>query len=98
MAIGDETPDCIVCVDESAVNILTTFHMNGQSYAGLHACKCGIIYSHIKVGNYNDDQFIKYLQGLLNIMNSYPQPHSVLVMDNCSIHNVDGVEELCTEQ
>jgi hypothetical protein len=58
----------------------------------------GIIYSHIKVGGYNGDQFIEYLQGLLNVMNPYPESHSVLVMDNCRIHHVDGVEELCTER
>ncbi|KAF9227542.1 hypothetical protein BS17DRAFT_653704, partial [Gyrodon lividus] len=29
MAIGDEPPDCVVCIDESAVNVLTTYHMHG---------------------------------------------------------------------
>jgi hypothetical protein len=53
----------------------------------------GIIYSHIKVGSYNGDQFIEYLDGLLTIMNSYPGPNSVLVLDNCQIHHVAGVEE-----
>jgi hypothetical protein len=56
----------------------------------------GIIYSHIKIGGYNGDQFIEYLEGLLSQMNPYPAPRSVLVLDNCSIHHVEGVEELCT--
>ena len=55
----------------------------------------GIIYSHIKTGGYNGDQFIEYLEGLLSVMNPYPAPHSVLVIDNCRIHHVEGVEELC---
>ncbi|KIK76756.1 hypothetical protein PAXRUDRAFT_75060, partial [Paxillus rubicundulus Ve08.2h10] len=76
------------------VNILTTFRMNGYSLLPAIMTN-GIIYSHIKVGSYNGDQFIEYLQGLLNVMNPYLQPHSVLVMDNCRIHHVDGVEELC---
>ncbi|KAH7910154.1 hypothetical protein BJ138DRAFT_970166, partial [Hygrophoropsis aurantiaca] len=57
----------------------------------------GIIYSHIKVGGYNGDQFIEYLEGLMAVMNSYPAPHSVLVLDNCRIHHVDGVKELCEQ-
>jgi hypothetical protein len=44
MVIGDEPPDQIVCVDESTVNILTTFRMNGWSYGGLQAHKrCNFI-------------------------------------------------------
>jgi hypothetical protein len=39
MAIGDEPPDRIVCIDESAVNVLTTYRMNGWSYEGLRARK-----------------------------------------------------------
>jgi hypothetical protein len=27
-------------------------------------------------------------------MNPYPAPHSVLVIDNCSIHHVTEVEEI----
>ncbi|KIO06805.1 hypothetical protein M404DRAFT_81838, partial [Pisolithus tinctorius Marx 270] len=58
----------------------------------------GIIYSHIKVGVYNGNHFLNYLRGLLDIMNPYLAPHCVLVMDNCRIHQVDGVEELCQER
>ncbi|KAL6308743.1 hypothetical protein BKA93DRAFT_724935, partial [Sparassis latifolia] len=31
-----------------------------------------IIFSHIKVGGYNGEQFIEYIQGLLEVMNPYP--------------------------
>lgn len=58
----------------------------------------GIIYSHIKEGAYNGDQFITWLEGLLEVMNPYPAPHSVLILDNCRIHHVEGVEELCTNR
>ena len=58
----------------------------------------GIIHCHIKVGGYNRDEFIEYLKGLLSIMNPYPAPHSVLVIDNCHIHHIEGVEELCAAQ
>jgi len=31
-------------------------------------------------------------------MNPYPERNSVLVMDNCRIHHVEGVEGLCAER
>ena len=58
----------------------------------------GIIYSHIKEGAYNGDQFTAWLEGLLEVMNPYPAPNSVLILDNCRIHHVEGVEELCAQQ
>lgn len=58
----------------------------------------GIIYSHIKIGGYNGDQFMEWLEGVLSVMNPYPAPRSVLILDNCRIHHVPGVEELCEER
>jgi transposase len=58
----------------------------------------GIIYSHIKEGSYNGDQFLEWLDGLLHVMNPYPARHSVLILDNCRIHHVEGVEERCEER
>lgn len=58
----------------------------------------GIIYSHIKVGGYNGDQFMEWLEGVLGVMNPYPAPRSVLILGNCRIHHVPGVEELCEER
>ena len=58
----------------------------------------GIIYSHIKEGSYNGDQFMEWLDGLLRVMNPYPARHSVLILDNCRIHHVEGVEERCEER
>lgn len=57
----------------------------------------GIIYSHIKTGSYNGEQFLDWLEGLLKVMNPYPLPQSILILDNCCIHHVEGVEEMCQE-
>jgi hypothetical protein len=57
----------------------------------------GIIFSHVKVGGYNGDQFMLWLEGLLKVRNPYPAKHSILVLDNCRIHHVEGVEEMCAE-
>lgn len=34
----------------------------------------------------------------MNVMQPYPAENSVLVMDNCAIHKVDGVRELVEER
>lgn len=57
----------------------------------------GIIHSDIKIGAYNGDQFLQWLKDLLAVMNPYPAPKSVLILDNCRIHHVPGVQELCDE-
>jgi hypothetical protein len=41
---------------------------------------------------------MEWLEGVLSVMNAYPAPQSVLILDNCRIHHVPGVEELCEEQ
>jgi hypothetical protein len=55
----------------------------------------GIFYSQIKIGSYKGDEFLEYLNDLTTRMNPYPGPCSVLVIDKCLIHHVEGVEELC---
>lgn len=39
LEVGQEPPENIVCVDESAVNILTTYRQNGWAYQGVRAQK-----------------------------------------------------------
>ena len=58
----------------------------------------GVIYSHIKKGAYNGNEFVEWLAGLLEIVNPYPAPNSVLILDNCQIHHVEGVAESCAER
>ncbi|KAJ6540645.1 hypothetical protein B0H19DRAFT_959893, partial [Mycena capillaripes] len=78
------------------VNLLTTYRLNGWACRGTRARKAyGLIYTHVKIGGYNGEQFIEWLEGLLQVMNPYPAPRSVLILDNCRIHHVDGVEEMC---
>ncbi|KAJ4466360.1 hypothetical protein C8R41DRAFT_780530 [Lentinula lateritia] len=55
----------------------------------------GMIFSNIKLGSYSGDEFLFWLDGLLEVMNPYPGRHSVPVLDNCCIHHVPGVEERC---
>jgi hypothetical protein len=50
------------------------------------------------MGAFNGDTFLKFITNLLDEMNPYPAPRSVLVMDNCSIRHVNGVLAACQEK
>ncbi|KAF8590106.1 hypothetical protein K439DRAFT_1331137, partial [Ramaria rubella] len=58
----------------------------------------GIIFHHFIKGSLNGEKFQEFLEGLLKHMNPYLQKSSVLVMDNCLMHHVEGVAELCEER
>ena len=57
----------------------------------------GILYAQIVHGSFNGKTSKIYLKGLLECMNPYPAPNSVLVMDDCAINHVDGIQEMCNE-
>jgi len=76
-----------------------TYFQRGDRFSILPALSLrGIIHVNITRGSFNGDSFLAYIGELVNVMNPYPQPESVLVMDNCAIHHVDGVMDLCTEK
>jgi len=58
----------------------------------------GVMYLHIVRGSFDGGSFLEYIAGLVEHMNPYPEPCSVLVMDNCAIHHVDGVADLCDDR
>ena len=58
----------------------------------------GVIYLHVVRGSFEGDLFLDFISGLLKQMNPYPGSKSVLMMDNCAIHHVQGVAELCNER
>ena len=57
-----------------------------------------IIYSETIQGSFDGVTFKEWLEGPLEEMNPYPELKSVLVVDNCAIHNVEGVQEMCDER
>ena len=40
----------------------------------------------------------RFVEGLLLQMNEFPLPNSVLVIDNTSIHKIDGIRELVEDR
>ena len=46
----------------------------------------GPLYLMAQKDAYNSDDFVCFINGLLDAMNPYPEKNSVIVMDNASIH------------
>ena len=73
------------------------FH-RGQRYHILPAyTQDGILLARIFQGSTDGEVFEDFLGELLQWCGRWPQPKSVLVMDNASFHRSDRVEELCAE-
>ena len=79
-----------------------SFKHNNQTvgrYSLLPAlCSDGILYADIRRGAYDGPAFVQYIRDLMPYMKPYPEPCSVLVMDNCPIHHLDDVAHICEEQ
>jgi transposase len=54
----------------------------------------GILHLEVLEHAITGDTFYNFVMGLLLRMNKWPLPHSVLVVDNASIHKVAGIREL----
>ena len=75
------------------------FYVHATRYSVLPALMLqGYIYADIVHGSFNGDSFKAFLTGLLQATNPYPERNSMLVMDNCAIHHVEGVQEMCDER
>jgi hypothetical protein len=46
----------------------------------------GILAVDITKGSFNAEKFDDFIEGLLNQMNPFPGPNSVILLDNCRIH------------
>ena len=53
----------------------------------------GILYVQIVKGSFNYNSFGEFIDGLLDQMNPFAGPNSVVVMDNCRIHKQQSVLE-----
>jgi len=58
----------------------------------------GILCLDIIEGSFNAARFAQFIDGLLCVMNPYPGPNSVIVMDNCSIHKDRTIIEMVEER
>lgn len=76
---------------------VSKFH-RGQRYQILPAyAQDGIILSHIFKGSAGAAFFEGFIEQLLQHCGRWPEPKSVLVMDNASFHHSDRVKQLCSD-
>ena len=58
----------------------------------------GILTVDIVAGSYDKVRFARFIDGLLDQMNPWPLPNSVIVMDNCPIHKCKEILDMITER
>ncbi|KAF7343439.1 hypothetical protein MVEN_01776600 [Mycena venus] len=76
-----------------------TFFIRGKRYSVLPAISLdGILYVNIVEGSFNAESFTAFIDGLLDKMNPFPGPNSVIVMDNCRIHKAEIIREMIEER
>jgi len=57
----------------------------------------GVVLARIFQGSTDTTVFGDFIEQLLHHCGRWPEPKSVLVMDNASFHHSDTIERLCTE-
>ena len=74
------------------------FQFWGTKYSILLALSLdGILHLEVVENAVTGAVFRRFLEGLLPLMNKWPLPNSVLIVDNASIHKVAGIRELVEE-
>ena len=58
----------------------------------------GILHLAIQDCPYTAIQFNSFIEALLDNMNPFPQPNSVIVMDNASIHKSQALHQMIDER
>jgi len=58
----------------------------------------GILHCDIIEGAFDSDTFYMFIDRLLDQMQPYPAPNSVVIMDNCYIHKSEAILDLIKEQ
>ena len=56
----------------------------------------GILSADIMEGSYNMASFTAFIGALLNQMKPFPEPNSVIIMDNCRIHKSPDILDMIT--
>ena len=78
-------------------SMLTISH---QSFSVLPAISLndGILACNILEGSFCTETFENFIKGLLDDMQPYPGPNSVIVMDNCRIHKHPRIQEMIRDR
>ncbi|KAF8234675.1 hypothetical protein L208DRAFT_1260865 [Tricholoma matsutake] len=75
------------------------FFIRGHRYSILPALSLdGILHLEVLDHSFTGEDFADFIEGVLDQMQPWPLPNSVLVMDNASIHKVPGIREMVEER
>ena len=75
------------------------FQFRGAKYSILPALSLnGVLHLEVVKNVVTGAIFRRFIEGLLPLMNRWPLPNSVLIVDNASIHKVAGIRELVEER
>jgi DDE superfamily endonuclease len=58
----------------------------------------GILHLEVLDHSFTGEEFTDFIESILDCMQPWPLPNSVLVMDNASIHKVAGIHEMVEER
>ena len=58
----------------------------------------GVLHLDILTRSWTGAEFERYLDVLLERMNPFPLPNSVLIMDNASTHHFEGIREFIEQR
>lgn len=58
----------------------------------------GILAVDIVEGSFTSKKFARFIDGLLDQMNPFPGPNSIIIMDNCRIHKSEAILDMIQEQ
>lgn len=76
---------------------ISRFH-RGQRYQILPAyAQDGIVLSRVFQGSTDASVFEEFIEQLLQHCGKWPEPKSVLIMDNASFHHTDRIHQICTD-
>ncbi|GBE86874.1 hypothetical protein SCP_1001160 [Sparassis crispa] len=69
--------------------------VRGKRYSVLPALSLdGVLHLDVQDHTYKAEEFNSFIDGLLDNMNPFPQPNSVIVMDNASIHKSQHLADM----
>ena len=57
----------------------------------------GVIFARVYQGSTDSTVFEDFIEQLLPLCGKWPEPKSVLVMDNASIHHTERIEQMCRD-
>lgn len=57
----------------------------------------GILFSRVFQGTTDSVVYEDFIEQLLHHCRPYPEPHSVLIMDNASFHHSERIKEMCRD-